>query len=93
MFGPSEFPVELQLITQGHLGSIACSSSRSRVRTARRRCGAAIFKNKRGDAITGIMGLLTLALFGKVPAGFSDLGLGNDPNGEVDQAQSTTKEG
>jgi hypothetical protein len=66
--------------------SIACAHSK---KAMRRR----IFKNKRGDAITGIMGLLTLALFGKVPAGFSDLGLGNDPNGEVDQAQSTTKEG
>lgn len=85
MFGPSEFPVSLQLMPEGHLPkqslffkSIASSHFK---RGLRRR----LFRNKRGPAIPGIMGLLGLVLFGQVPEGYTDFGL-QDRGGNSEDA-------
>jgi hypothetical protein len=64
MLGPSVFPVDMQLTTNGHLPkqslfakSIVASSYK---KSLRRR----IFRLRGGKAIPGIMGLLMIALFG-----------------------------
>jgi hypothetical protein len=78
MWGPSEFPVDLRLILNGKLpiqsifwkSIIAANFKRS----VKRR----MFRSKRGDFVPGIIGLLGLALYGNIPAGYEDFGLKHD---------------
>jgi hypothetical protein len=75
MLGPSVFPVDMQIMTDGHLPrqslffkSIVASTSK---KSDRRR----IFRKRSGKAIPGIMGVIMLALYGKIPDGYEDFGL------------------
>ncbi|MET3842247.1 hypothetical protein [Bradyrhizobium sp. OAE829] len=76
MMGPSVFPVEMQLTTKGHLPkqglffkSVIANSYK---KSERRRT----FRHRGGKAIPGIMGLIMLAFYGKVPDGYEDFGFG-----------------
>lgn len=79
VWGPSEFPAELSLVSNGQLPkqslffkSIVYQEYK---RTLRRR----IFRNRKGKLIPGIMGLIGLTLFGKMVDGYTDFEMGNEP--------------
>jgi hypothetical protein len=72
--GPSVFPVDMRLVTDGNIPkqslfakSIVASSYK---KADRRR----IFRHRGGKAIPGIMGLVMLAIYGKLPDGYEDFG-------------------
>lgn len=78
MFGPSEFPVDLNILSEGQLPkqslffkSVVCKEYKKRTRSL-------IFRRRKGPLIPGIMGLIGLALFGSVAEGYDDFGLGID---------------
>ncbi|MGO4571025.1 hypothetical protein [Microvirga sp. 2TAF3] len=76
MMGPSQFPVQLALITDGYLPRHSLFF-RSIVQDAfpRRRDRRLIRRHSKGLAIPGLMGLLSLNLFGQVEDGYTDFGL------------------
>lgn len=78
VWGPSEFPADLNLIMDGHLPNNSIFFKSVIDSQYRRKFRRIIFRNKRGKAIPGIMGLLGLALFGKVPDDYTDFGLNHD---------------
>ena len=78
VFGPSEFPVEMSLITDGQLPKHSLFFKSIVYSQYKRRMRQHIFKHKKGRLIPGIMGLLQLSLFGKVAAGYTDFGLGHE---------------
>jgi hypothetical protein len=78
MFGPSEFPVDLNILSQGQLPkqslffkSIVCKEYKKRTRSL-------IFRRRKGPLIPGLLGLIGLSLFGSVAEGHDDFGLGID---------------
>lgn len=73
--GPSEFPVDLSLLLDGHLSKHSLffkAVVQQSYKTADRR---RMFRSRKGRKIPGIMGILLLTLFGEVPNGYSDFGL------------------
>ncbi|AKU20769.1 hypothetical protein [Massilia sp. NR 4-1] len=77
-WGPSEFPVTLDLIGTGYLDkqslffkSILTSDVK---RTLRRR----LFRYRKGKLLPGLPGLLILALFGSLPDEYTDFGLNHE---------------
>jgi hypothetical protein len=81
MMGPSVFPVRMELVTRGHLPkeslffkSIATDSFK---RSDRRR----IFRNRKGPKLPGLLGIVSLALFGKVPEGYESFGFEESESG------------
>jgi len=75
MIGPSEFPVGLQLLTDGHLPLQSLFFKSVVTALYKKSERQRIFRHKGGKAIPGIMGLLMLGLFDKVPEGYTDFGL------------------
>ena len=75
--GPSEFPVSLSLLSDGHLPKNSLFFKSVVSAKYKRRLKRLIFHNKKGLAIPGLMGLLGLTLYGKVPNGYTDFGLGH----------------
>jgi hypothetical protein len=75
MFGPSVFPVDIQIITDGHLPKQSLFAKSLVARTYKKLIRRRIFRLRGGKAIPGIMGLLMIALFGRIPDGYEDFGL------------------
>ena len=74
-WGPSEFPVDLNLITEGYLPKQSIFFKSIIDSQCRRKIRRVIFKRNKGKAIPGIMGLLGLVHFGQVPDGYTDFEL------------------
>ncbi|WP_148270122.1 hypothetical protein [Burkholderia gladioli] len=76
--GPSEFKVDLNLVADGHLPqhSIFFKSviERRWKKSIRRR----MFRHRGGKKIPSVMGLLGLAIFGKIRDDYTDFGLGDE---------------
>ncbi|MBU8891958.1 MAG: hypothetical protein KOO66_04215 [Bacteroidales bacterium] len=75
MFGPSEFPVELDLILHGRLPRDSLFFKTVIYNNFKRRDRRIIFKQKHGELIPGIFGIIQLNLYGKVAEGYTDFGL------------------
>ncbi|SEF95801.1 hypothetical protein [Nitrosomonas ureae] len=75
--GPSEFPVSLSLLSEGHLPKNSLFFKSVVSAEYKRRLRRLIFQHQKGPAIPGLMGLIGLALYGKVPEGYTDFGLGH----------------
>lgn len=74
-FGPSEFPVNLNLYLDGYLPKQSLFFKSIITRHCKLSLRRRYFRRKKGDAIPGIMGLLGLSLFGEIADGYSDFGL------------------
>lgn len=74
-WGPSEFPADIDLITDGYLPKQSIFFKSIIDSQYRRKIRRLIFKRKKGKAIPGIMGLLGVALFGQVPEGYTGFGI------------------
>lgn len=74
-FGPSEFPVNLNLLLDGQLPKQSLFFKSIISSEYKRRYKRLVFRHKKGLAIPGLLGLVMLALFGSVPEGYTDFGL------------------
>lgn len=72
MWGPSEFPVDLSVLARGHLPKHSLFFKAVVNKTYKKRDRRRIFRSRKGKMIPGIMGLLMLTLYGKVPVGYAD---------------------
>jgi len=75
IWGPSIFPVELGIISGGQLPKHSLFFKSIVHRQYKRRLRRRLFRYRKGPLIPGIMGLLSLMLFGSVPEGYDDFGL------------------
>lgn len=71
--GPSEFPVELQLLLKGYIPPENIFFRSIIYLTMKRSIRRKIFRYKKGDKVPGILGLLSIALYGEVPKGYVNL--------------------
>ncbi|MDB4354232.1 hypothetical protein N9Z02_02900 [Akkermansiaceae bacterium] len=75
IWGPSEFPANLNMISEGYLPRQSLFFKSLVDCQYRRKFKRRIFRRKKGLAIPGIMGILSLSLFGDIPDGYEDFGL------------------
>jgi len=73
--GPSVFPIEMQLMANGHLPKQSLFAKSVVVSSYKRSVRRRIFRLQHGKSMPGIMGLLMLALFGNIPDEYEDFGL------------------
>lgn len=77
-WGPSEFPVELNVLLSGQLPKHSLFIKSIVAKQLKRADKRRIFKKRLGKFAPGIFGIVQLALFGSVPADYDDLGLNAD---------------
>lgn len=76
--GPSKFPLDLQLVIEGHLPRNSLFFKGVISSMFKRRYKRLILRKKKGPEVPGLLGLIGLSLFGEVPEGCTDFGLGHD---------------
>jgi hypothetical protein len=74
--GPSQFPVELSLISAGQHPRQSLFFKALIYKLHKKRIRRLIFRRRKGPLIPGIMGLIGLALFGSLKEGYEDFGIG-----------------
>jgi hypothetical protein len=75
IMGPSEFPVELSLAAAGHLHRHSLFFKTLIDDSHKKRLRRLTFRRRKGLLVPGLLGLISLALFGSVPPGYDDFGL------------------
>jgi len=72
---PSEFPVDLQVITEGHLPPDNIFFRSIVYKTMKRSIVRRIFRRKKGKKVPGILGLVMLGIFGNITDEYETFGL------------------
>ncbi len=74
-WGPSNFPVDLSLISDGHYPKHSLFFKSIVQKIYKRSLRRVIFRRRKGPQVPGIMGMIGLVLFGSVKEGYEDFGL------------------
>jgi hypothetical protein len=78
IWGPSEFPVSLDMALQGYLPKHSLFFKSLITSRYKRRIRRLIFRRRKGGKNPGLMGHICLALYGRVPEGYCDYGFGEE---------------